>query len=168
VDREGFSPGDLLHRAALEYFLRGGVGQEPGELSAQRIPVNVYETDEDVVIAAPMPGVEAENVDIEVVGSTVTLRSTLRGPGQSDRRYLLHEWTYGPYERTVSLPVEVDAKHANASHGNGILVVTLPKASRARSVHIPLRQQTAATANQRGHSGHHTTRQGLDEAPESR
>jgi HSP20 family protein len=109
-----------------------------------------------------MPGVEAENIDIEILGSTVTLRASLRGPGQADRRYLLHEWTYGPYERTVTLPVEVDAAHANASHGNGVVVVSLPKAARARAIRVPLQQVSANEARHRGHSGHHTTRQGLE------
>ena len=44
---------------------------------------------------------------------------TLQVNGQQERRYLVHEWTYGPYERTITLPVEVDGRQANASHGNG-------------------------------------------------
>ena len=131
-----------------------------GRSGVQHIPVNVYETEEDVVIAAPMPGVEAENIDIEVLGATVHLKSTLRGPGQENRRYLVREWTYGPYQRTVELPVEVDAEHANASHGNGVLVLTLPKAARSRSVRIPLQQVSAQEARHEGHSGHHGGREG--------
>src|SRR5438270_13998441 len=109
-----------------------------GRSGVQHIPVNVYETDEDVVIVAPMPGVEAEIIDIQVLGATVHLKSSLRGPGQENRRYVVREWTYGPYERTIELPLEVDADHANASHGNGVLVLTLPKAMRSRSIRIPL------------------------------
>lgn len=137
-----------------------GPGQGP---EAQSIPVNVYETPGDIVIIAPMPGVEAENIDIEILGNTVSLRATLRGEGQMDRRYLLHEWTYGPYERTITLPIEVDAQHANASHSNGILVVSLPKSARSRAVRVPLRQMTANDAEHRGHAGHHTSRQGLED-----
>lgn len=133
--------------------------------SAQGIPVNVYETDEDVLLVAPMPGVQAENIDIEILGSTVTLRASLRGPGQENRQYLVHEWTYGPYERTVDLPMEVDAEHANASHGNGVLTLSLPKGLRSRSVRVPLRHVGAGEARHQGHSGHHTSRQGLENDP---
>jgi HSP20 family protein len=137
-------------------------GLNMGSTEAQHIPINVYETEEDVVIVAPMPGVEADNIDIEVLGATVHLRASLRGPGQEARRYLVHEWSYGPYERTVELPVEVDAEHANASHGNGVLVLSLPKAARSRSVRIHLTQGTSSGAGRAGHSGHHSSRQGLD------
>jgi HSP20 family protein len=126
----------------------------------------VYETDEDVLIIAPMPGVEAENIDIEVLGRRVTLRASLRGPGQENRRYLVREWSYGPYERVLELPVDVDGDAANASHGNGVLALSLPKSSRSRAVKIPLRQVESSTAQQHGHSGHHTTRQGLPETSE--
>ncbi|HZU14525.1 MAG TPA: Hsp20/alpha crystallin family protein [Chloroflexota bacterium] len=132
----------------------------------QRIPVNVYETEGDVVVIAPMPGVEAEDIDVEVLGQTVTLRARLRGPGQEARRYVRHEWSYGPYERTVELPIEVDADHANASHGNGVLVLSFPKALSTRSIRIPLQQITAGEALHQGHSGHNTIREGLPDQRE--
>lgn len=164
MDRDRSTTHDVLHRLALESAMiqstapRGerGIGQ------AQTVPINVYETAEDVVIVAPMPGVEAANIDIEVLGSVVTLRATMRGVGQEDRDYLLQEWTYGPYVRSVQLPLDVDAEHANASHGNGVLVVSIPKARRAQTVKVPLRQVTASESTHQGHSGHHTTRQGLE------
>lgn len=145
------------------YMVGSGQQLEPGQPpEAQNIPVNVYETPGDVVIVAPMPGVEATNIDIEILGTTVTLSATLRGKDQMERRYLTHEWTYGPYYRTITLPIEVDAQHANASHSNGVLVVSLPKTARSRAVRVPLRQVTASDAEHQGHSGHHTTRQGLE------
>jgi HSP20 family protein len=163
MDRHQTSAEDLLRRLALDYYF-GAQDQAPrpeAQPRTQSVPINVYETDEDIVLVAPMPGVEADNIEIQVLKNTVTLRASLRGPGQRDREYLLHEWTYGPYERTVTLPMEVDAEHANASHGNGVLVLSLPKSNRSRSVRVPLRQVTASEATHRGHSGHHTSRRGL-------
>lgn len=157
MDRERTSREDALYRAALDYW-SGRRASEPTGLDpqAQRIPINVYDTGEDIVLVAPMPGVEAENIDIEVLGTTVTLRASLRGPGQVERRYLLHEWTYGPYERSITLPVDIDAQQANASHGNGVLVLSFPKAHHARAVRVPLQQKTSSQAEHKGHSGHHT------------
>lgn len=150
-------PADFLWRFAGDEFARR---DRPAD-GTQSIPVNVYETEEDVLIVAPMPGVEAENIDIEILGKQVRLRASLRGPGQDDRRYLIREWSYGPYERVVELPVDVDGEHANASHSNGILALSLPKSTRARSVRIPLRHTESSVSRAQGHSGHHSTREGL-------
>ena len=135
---------DMLRRAAWDNYvglhrpLRAQEGPEP----PQEVPINIYETEEDVVVVAPMPGVEPEDIDIQMQGSRLTLRAALRGPGQQDRRYLLHEWTYGPYERSVDLPVQVDTQGAHASHGNGVLVLSLPKASSSRTVRVSLHQKS--------------------------
>jgi HSP20 family protein len=110
-----------------------------------------------------MPGVESENIDVEVLGNTVTLRAGLRGPAQAERRYLIHEWTYGLYERRVELPIEVDAAAANASHDNGVLVLSLPKARGPRAVKIQLNHAGSGEARHRGHSGHGVASEGIEE-----
>jgi HSP20 family protein len=120
--------------------------------------LNVFESEDDIVLVCPMPGVEADNIDIEILGNTVSLRASLRGVGQANRRYLLHEWSYGSYARTFHLPVEVDAERANASHSNGVLVLTLPKAERSKTVRIPLTRVNSREATHRGHSGRRDTR----------
>jgi HSP20 family molecular chaperone IbpA len=99
-----------------------------------------------------------------VLGSTIVLRASLRGPGQENRRYLIHEWTYGKYERVIELPMDVDADHANASHSNGILALTLPKARGSRAVRVPLNKVNSSGGVQEGHSGHHTAREGLPDS----
>jgi HSP20 family protein len=151
---------ELLHQAAVDYLF-GSRTQAEGAATtgrSQPVPVNVYETADEIVITAPRPGVEADNIDVEVRGTTVRLRAALRGPGQMERKYLVHEWTYGPYERVIDLPVEVDAERANASHANGVLVLTLPKATHVRPVRIQLTQQTSQRSGRQGHSGRHPQR----------
>ncbi|HLJ67553.1 MAG TPA: Hsp20/alpha crystallin family protein [Chloroflexota bacterium] len=146
---------EMFRQAALQYLF----GREPGGTvrtesgSAQLVPVNVYETEHDIAIVAPMPGVEADDIDIEVVARTVTLRAGMRGPHQQDRRYLVHQWSYGPYYCSVQLGVDIDARQANASHGNGVLVVTLPKAQASKAVRVALKQSDSQHAMHRGHSG---------------
>lgn len=141
---------DLFARAAMDYYLgESPGGAQPDRPLAQRVPVNAYQTEDEIVLVAPMPGVEADNIDIQVHGTTVRLAASLRGPHHEDRHYLLHEWTYGPYVRVIELPTEVDASRANASHDNGILVVTLPKLPKSRAVQIPLKS-TSSSATSRG------------------
>jgi HSP20 family protein len=102
-----------------------------------------------------MPGIEAGNVDIEVDDNYLTIRADKRGPGQERHRYLRLEWSYGPYERTIELPMDVDVERANATYGNGIVTIALPKAARrpARRIEITLAQTGTAHGEHVGHRG---------------
>jgi HSP20 family protein len=109
--------------------LLSGSGRTTGSESQpparpQRVPVNVYRTDEALVLVAPMPGVTENDIVIEVSGMDVTIRARLRSDAPKD--YVLHEWEYGSYERTVTLP-EAVAEPMAVSLGNGQLAVSLPR-----------------------------------------
>ena len=90
----------------------------------QRIPLNVYETTEALVIVAPMPGVAPGGVEVMVSGHELTLRAEVHAPRQ--REHLVHEWEYGGYERTLLLP-EGFGGDLTASLGNGQLAVSVAK-----------------------------------------
>ncbi len=68
----------------------------------QAVPVNVYEASEALVIVAPLPAVSAGDVTIELRADSVRFWSHLRSA--APREYLVNEWSYGGYERTVDLP----------------------------------------------------------------
>ncbi|MBI3966117.1 MAG: Hsp20/alpha crystallin family protein [Chloroflexi bacterium] len=127
---------------------------EEGPEGAQIVPVNVFETPDEVMVVAPMPGVEAENIEIMAHGNIVTIRADMRGEGQERKDYIRREWRYGPYYRRVDLPCEVDAEAANASHGNGVLTVALPKSKRSRAHRIQLSATGPAEGKHQGHTGH--------------
>lgn len=99
---------------------------EPGREGTQRVPVNVYETDDALVIVAPMPGVRAEDVEIVVEADQLTLRAELRSAAPS-KNYVMREWDYGAYERSVPLP-PVFHGEVTASLGNGQLAVSVGRA----------------------------------------
>jgi HSP20 family protein len=120
-----------------------------GEL--QTVPVNVYDANQDLVVQAPLPGVLPEDIVIEVGERQLAVRAKLRG-GETHRQYYLHEWHYGPYERTLDLPVGVDASRANASFSNGVLTISLPKAGQTQPGRIELHRPMP----REGHSGHRT------------
>jgi HSP20 family molecular chaperone IbpA len=71
-------------------------------MSPQRVPVNVHETSEALVIVAPLPAVTAKDVTVELRPGALRFWAELRSAGPRD--YLLHEWHYGGYEREVELP----------------------------------------------------------------
>lgn len=96
-------------------------------MRSARLPVNVYQELSRVMVAAPVPGMEPQNIRLVVEGQRLSIQASLRGPGQErTQQYALREWSAGPYRRTVELPAPVNADLANATYDNGILVVILP------------------------------------------
>jgi HSP20 family protein len=104
------------------------------------LPVNVYHGVHKVMVAAPLPGLEPRNIEVEVDGRRLSIRGALRGPGQGRKQYVLRQWTAGPYYCTVDLPASVDAARANATVDNGVLVVILPLAQQPTSGMISMRK----------------------------
>jgi HSP20 family protein len=103
---------------------------EPGQNGVQRVPVNVYETDEALVIVAPMPGVTADDVEIVVEADRLTVRAEVRAAAPT-KHYVMHEWDYGGYERSVPLPADFHGD-VTASLGNGQLAVSVSRTGHPR------------------------------------
>lgn len=121
---------------------------------ATAIPVNLFENDRELMIVAPMPGVGAEDISVDVTDDgTMVLRAAPHGEGQERIAYLKREWSYGPYERSVKLPYPVDAMRANVSFGNGVVTVTLPRADRTSGNSIRLQRTGHARGVAAGHAG---------------
>jgi HSP20 family molecular chaperone IbpA len=89
-------------------------------LEPQRVPVNMYEAGDAVVVVAPLPAVMPEDVSITRTGHQLLISARLRTAAPKD--YLLHEWAYGAYEREVELPADC-AGAVEASLANGQLAV---------------------------------------------
>lgn len=90
------------------------------EMRPQRVPVNVYETSGALVIVAPFPAVQPDDVTIELRPGVVRFYGRLRSSGP--REYLVQEWEYGGYEREVELP-DGYGSGVEASLANGQLAV---------------------------------------------
>lgn len=130
---------------------------------AQTIPVRVYRGDEHIMLAAPLPGLEPENISVEIAGDSICIRGDERGPGQRDREMIIEEWTIGPYFREVKLPEFVDAELTNATYGNGILVLSMPKCAHTQpNAHASFRLHPVDST--RGERVGHT---GMDAHPEA-
>ena len=86
----------------------------------QKVPVNAYETPGAFVVLAPLPAVTAGDVSVELTDGSVRFWAELRAAGT--RTYLIHEWEYGGYERTVDVPDGYGAG-VEASLANGQLAI---------------------------------------------
>jgi HSP20 family protein len=97
------------------------------------LPLNVVENGDGYVITAAVPGLRAEDLSLEVLSDTVTLRGEIQAPEADEKaRWLLRERRFGKFARTLTLPTEVEGAKAEATIDNGVLTVRLPKAEAAR------------------------------------
>ncbi len=115
----------------------------------------MYETDERLTIAAPMPGLEPEDIEVEVTpDDRLILHGRVRGFLKGVKTLVLDEWTVGGYHRELKLTSPVDASLANVTYGNGVLVVVLPKANETRPARLRMQEIAPDTGQRVGNAGH--------------
>jgi HSP20 family protein len=151
-DNQFTSLRDAMGRLLDQSFTLGGrEGGGEGSAGAQTVPVNIFEAEDILMILVPMPGLQEEDVDITVRGNSLTVEGKERADlkPESGKRYLRHEWRYGPYRRMIELPYAVDANSAEATLGNGVLTVRLQKAETERIRRIQVRGGTSEQSEQR-------------------
>jgi HSP20 family protein len=105
------------------------------------LPVDVIGTDDAITIRAEVPGVNAEDMDISIQGSKVTIRGEVKAPTEGGS-YLLQERRYGPFARTLELETPVQPEKAEAHFKDGILTLTIPKAEEVRPKVIKVKSQS--------------------------
>lgn len=95
--------------------------------------MDLYETEDEVVVKAAVPGIAAEDVDIQITGDVLTIRGESRQEEEHEEAtYHLREQRYSSFARSLELPAPVLADKANAEVVNGVLTLSLPKAEEAK------------------------------------
>ena len=95
--------------------------------------LDLYQTDNEVVVKASLPGVKAEDLQISVTNGVLSLRGEVHeDKEEKGHTYHLRERRVGTFARTVTLPTDVEADKAHAEFEDGILVLTLPKAEQVK------------------------------------
>ena len=90
--------------------------------------VDIYETDEHIILKAEIPGIDARHVTIEIEGNSMTLKGERRhAKNLKEENYHRMERFYGQFCRVFNLPVSVDKTAITAHFNDGILKVTVPK-----------------------------------------
>ena len=137
--QEMMSLRQAMDRLFDDSFVRGA-RTLPGDVGAGLLPLDVYQTDNDVVIKATIPGIAPEEVDISITGDTVTIKGEQKEETEvKDEDYMLKERRYGSFSRSVSIPVSVKSDKADATFDNGVLKLTLPKAEEIRPKQIKIK-----------------------------
>jgi HSP20 family protein len=110
---------------------------QPWRLARQYPAINLYDAGDRYVLAAQLPGMTPEDLDLSITGETLTMKGERKRPdGVPDESYRRQERQFGRWTRTVSLPDRVDSSLVSANFAQGILTVTLPKAEGAKPRHI--------------------------------
>jgi HSP20 family protein len=101
--------------------------------TAQTLPVDVRTEGDDFILTAAVPGLRAEDVQVEVLAERVTLRAEIPALTTDEKAtWLLQERRYGTFTRTIDFPVELDGAKAEAIVENGLLTLRIPKAETAK------------------------------------
>jgi len=102
------------------------------EESQVYFPVDVREVDDNFLISAMLPGLKPEEVEIQIVNETVSLKGEFKNELDENAAYILQEHPSGKFCRTVTLPDTLNASKAEAKMENGILTLSIPKAEEAK------------------------------------
>jgi HSP20 family protein len=95
--------------------------------------IDMFQTDNEVVVRASIPGIKADEVQINVTGDVLTLKGEVKQEEErKDRAWHIREQRFDSFERSVALPTAVKSDQAEAVFENGILTVTLPKADEVK------------------------------------
>jgi HSP20 family protein len=109
----------------------------------QNLPVDVYATEDALVVEAALPGVKPDDVKVSVLGDTLTISgSTSDEQSREEAGYAYREIRRGSFSRTVTLPGGLKSDAATASFENGLLRLSFPKAEEQKPRQIEIKPAT--------------------------
>lgn len=121
---------DRINRLFNEQASRADVEKSSGRAWAP--VVDILETDNDLIVRAEVPGVTREDIDIEVTAESLSIRGERKCPDCETEKFLRIERPYGPFERSFTIGVPVQADKVKASYRDGVLEVMIPKAEEVK------------------------------------
>jgi HSP20 family protein len=95
--------------------------------------IDMYQTDNDVVVKAALPGIKADDVHINISGDILTIKGEAQQEEEKqEKSWYIREQRWGAFERAIRLPTAVIADRAKADFESGILTINLPKSKESR------------------------------------
>jgi HSP20 family protein len=115
--------------------------EEIEEVDAEgQLTIDVYQTDKDIVIKSTIAGVKPEDLDVDINSEMVTIKGKRTQDEEIDaENYYYQECYWGPFSRSIILPVEIVTEKAEATMKNGILTIRLPKMEIAKTRKLQVR-----------------------------
>ena len=126
--REMMTLREAMDRLFDDAFTRPFSVMRDGGSNWSSLAIDMYQTDNEVVVKAAMPGIKSDEVQINVTGDVLTIKGeTKHEEEKKDKAWHIREHRWGAFERSVRLPTSVISEKAKADFNNGILTITLPK-----------------------------------------
>jgi HSP20 family protein len=120
---------------------------EEGSLTTWAPPVDIHETEHELVVKADLPDIDPQALDIRVENNILTIRGERRFEKKvEDKNYLRVERAYGAFSRSFALSNTVNAEAIKAEYRNGVLTLTIPKREEAKPKQIKVNVETPAQA----------------------
>jgi len=119
----------------MNTIFESAFGRREGAMPA----CNVWTGDEDVLVTCELPGVTMEDLDISVMGDTLTIAGSRKGEDVDRSAYHRRERRTGPFSRSIQLPTRVDPAKVEADYKNGVLNVRLAKAAEEKPRKIEIK-----------------------------
>lgn len=114
--------------------------QSDEDLIEGALTIDVYQTDNDIVIVSTIAGVTSKDLDVSITNDMVTISGERKNPVKvKQENYFYQECYWGPFSRSVILPIDVDAEKSLAELKDGVLTVTLPKSEKVKIKKIPIK-----------------------------
>jgi len=132
--RDAVSLREAMDRLFEESFLRPGF-LGGNDSASVLMPLDLYETQDDVVVKAAIPGVKPEDIEVTVTGDLLTIKGEFKSENEQrdeKRNYHRQERRFGSFSRQIALPSGVNADACEADFENGVLTLKLPKAEEAK------------------------------------
>lgn len=122
--------------------IRGSIFAEPGvtETTEGELTVDVYQTNDTIVIQAMVAGVASDDLSVSVTREMVTIRGKREAPkGIPAENYFFQELYWGAFSRTILLPAEIEPEETEATEKHGLLTVKLSKIDKGRTQNVKIK-----------------------------
>ena len=135
---------DQINRLFNETFDRRG---EESNLTTWAPAVDIYETEQELVVKADLPDIDPKDLDIRVENNVLTIRGERKFEKKvNEDNYLRVERSYGSFARSFTLANTVNSEAIKAEYNNGVLTLTIPKREEAKPKQIKVNVGTPAAA----------------------
>jgi len=133
---------DTMERFFDRNLFRPGNGWPGLEGDIGTLALDLYETDDNLIVEAPLAGVNPEDVEISISGNVLTIKGKtekVEEKKENGNKYYCRERRYGSFHRAITLPTDIDADQVKAVFENGLLKLTMPKVETVKPKRIEIK-----------------------------
>jgi HSP20 family protein len=154
--REMMSMRSQMDRVLNDWLTTAGGWREGESGGMHHLLLDVSESDEAYNVCASIPGIKPEDLNISVQNNTLTIQGeTKQEQDREGEQWHLRERRYGQFQRTITLPTNIEPDQIGAEYTDGVLTLTLPKSreSMPRKINVRSGSRQEGTAQRQESNG---------------